>query len=272
MPDPITPPAPLAMKDIITEAGFADRAYLKDFLEKPADKDTISALIKKLDGAETLIGKKPTGIPAADAKDDELDAFFGKLRPEKPEDYTIEAGEKPDEGFLKVVREAFHEGGSHKRQTQKILGKIMPFLKERETIRLNAVAAEKAKNDEREAAFETMLKEAVGPEYEKKSARVQQAIKELVPEKARQYADKIDDKSLVLVTAVVDALLSKYAKEDDFKGEGGGGGGKQEDKNTLVEELKKLYAEPARNDFRHADHEKINKRINEILAHPALSK
>lgn len=271
MPDPITPPAPLAMKDLITEAGLADRGWAKDYLDKPLDKDTTISFLKKLDGAETLIGKK-TLVPGADAKPEELDEFFGKVRPEKADDYAIEAGEKPDEGFIKAVRESFHDGRLHKHQAQKVLAKLVPFLKERETIRLNAAAAEKAKNDEREAAFETMLKEAVGPEYEKKSARVQQAIKELVPESARQYADKIDDKSLVLVTAVVDALLSKYAKEDDFKGDGGGGGGKQEDKNTLVEELKKLYAEPARNDFRHADHEKINKRINEILAHPALSK
>jgi hypothetical protein len=266
---PEAPPAPLAMKDLITKAGLTDRAYLKDFAEKPLDEETAIAFLKKLDGAETLIGKRPNGIPAADAKPEEWDALFGKLRPEKADDYEIKVGEKPDEGFIKVLRESLHEGGIHKSQAQKMLAKLVPHFEERAKAQTAENDKVKAANEAREAAFETMLKAAVGPEYEKKSARAQAAIKELVPEAARQYADKIDDKSLVLLTSFVDALLSKYAKEDDFKSEGGAGGG-GDSKDTLVKELHSIYANPAWKNFQHADHDKLLKREAEIMASPLL--
>jgi hypothetical protein len=267
-----TPPAPLAMKDLITEAGLADRGWAKDYLDKPLDKDTTISFLKKLDGAETLLGKPKLLLPADDAKDDEIEAFLGKLRPAKPDDYEIKLGEKPDENFVKAFRESAHFAGLNKVQTKRLVEKLTPHFQAAAKAQLEENAKAKAEADKRDSEFADLLKNMTGPEFDKKSTRVQAAVKELVPEAARKFVDKIDDKSLALFVAFADALLVKYAKEDDFNGNSGGGGGAAQDKNTLVEELKNLYAEPARNDFRHADHEKINKRINEILAHPALSK
>jgi hypothetical protein len=272
MADPATPPAPLAMKDIITEAGLADRAYLKDYLEKPLDKETALSLLKKVDNAETLIGKKTIGIPEGDDPK-QWDEFAGKMRPAKADDYEIVTGEKPDPEFLKAVREAFYDAGIHKTQANRVFGKLIPTLQAAGKAQKEKAAALEAEMEKRDKEFADLLKNMTGPEFDKKSARVQAAVKELVPEQARKFVDKIDDKSLALFVAFADSLLAKYAKEDDFTGNtGGGGGGGAPDKEGLIKELHTLYGSEAWKNFQHADHEKTKKRVDEILASPLLAK
>ena len=68
------------------------REYLKPYLEKDA-MEVLPELLKKLDGAETLIGKRPA-VPARDA----ADALYKKLIKNKIEvlydDRDVRAGEK----------------------------------------------------------------------------------------------------------------------------------------------------------------------------------
>lgn len=240
-----------------------DRGWVKPFLEKPWGPETAADVFKKLDGAETLIGKK-TLIPGADAKPEDVEAFFGKLRPAKADDYEIKAGENADAEFLKAFRESAYYAGMDKRQVSRQLEKLVPVLQARAKAQADADAA-------RDAEFEATIKEIAGPDYEKKMARAQAAAKELVPEKARQFVDKMDDKSLILFVTFADALLTKYAGEDDFSGKGGAGAGSTgQDKKSLVDELHKLYASDGWKDFRHTDHEKTKTRVNEILASSAL--
>lgn len=271
MPETQTPPPPLAMKDLITEAGLADRGWAKDYLDKPLDKDTTISFLKKLDGAETLLGKPKLLLPADDAKDDEVEAFLGKLRPAKADDYEIKLGEKPDENFVKAFRESAHFAGLNKVQTKRLVEKLTPYFQAAAKAKTDENTAAKAVADKRDADFETLLKSMTGDEFEKRSARVQNAVKELVPETARKFVDKIDDKSLALFVTFADALLSKYAKEDDFKGgNNGGGGGGGQDKETLIKELHTLYASEGWKNFQHSDHEKTKKRVDEILASPVF--
>lgn len=269
---PITPPAgtpppdanaPKLFKDIVP-AELHERGWAKPFLDKPWSPELGVELSKKLDGAETLIGKK-TLIPSADAKPEEIDAFLGKLRPEKPEDYEFKLGEKPDEGFVKAFRESAHFAGLSKVQTARLVEKLTPHFQ----------ASAKAKSDAeaaREAEYAKVLGEMTGgADFSKKQARVMNAARELVPKEARAFVDKMDDKSLALFAVFADAVLSKYAGEDDFKADGPAGGGGGEDKAALTAELHKLYASDGWvKGFQHPDHEKTVKRVNEILAHQAL--
>ena len=89
-----------------------DRPYLKDYLDKPWGKEVGAEFFKKLDGAESLIGKRPSIPDAKTAKPEELEKFFEQYRPEKPEDYElpVEKDVKLDDTFAKAVRSAFHEG------------------------------------------------------------------------------------------------------------------------------------------------------------------
>jgi hypothetical protein len=252
-------PAVQTFKEIIP-AEFHERGWAKPYLDKPFNAELGIELTKKLDGAETLIGKK-TLIPGPDAKPEEIDAFLGKLRPEKADDYEIKAGEKADQEFLKTFREAAHHAGMNKVQLARQLEKLSPFFAAREKAAADAIAA-------REAEFATLVKAAVGPEHEKKTARVQNALKELAPDSVKQFIDKIDDKNLVLVVAAVDAILTKYAGEDDFNPEKNPGGGGGADKAALVEESKKIFASEAWTNFQHPEHDKAKKRIEEIYASP----
>lgn len=260
-----TPPASLQFKDLIAEAGLTDRGWAKDFADKPLDKDTGLALLKKLDGAETLIGKK-TLIPGADAKPEEVEAFLSKLRPAKADDYgELKMGEKADPEFVKTFREAAHHAGMDKRQVDRQLEKLVPVFAAHAKKQADAAAA-------RDVEFQNVIKENMGgADWDKRTARAKTAARELVPEVAKKFIDKMDDGSLVLFTTMVDAVLKKYAGEGDFNGgEGAAGGGAGASKDELIKELHTLYAKPERNDFKHADHDKVNKRIEEILASPAL--
>lgn len=257
------PPSPLVMKELIEAAGLTDRAYLKDFADKPLDKDVATALLKKLDGAETLIGRK-IGIPGADAKPDELDKFYATLRPAKAEEYEFKLGEKPDEEFVRAFRESAHFAGLSKTQTSRLVEKLTPHF---EAVAQKQVA-ERARLDQE---FDGLAKALFGDAQDKKIARVQAAIKDLAPEPVKKFAERLDNNALALVAGVVNAVLDKYAKEDDFSGGGAGAGSAGgTDKDTLIKELHTLYATPAWKDFQHADHKQTRARIDEILAHPAL--
>ena len=264
MPDapPAAPPASLTMKDLLGESGLADRGWAKDYLEKPLDKDTGIALLKKLDGAESLIGKK-TLIPGADAKPEEWDQFLAKLRPEKTDDYGYKAGEKADPEFIKAFIDSAHHAGLSKTQLARLSDKLSPFFQGRD----KAAADERAAND---AKFNDMVKAAVGPEWEQKLATVQAAMREYAPESTKEFIGKLSPEALTLVVGAVHGILAKYASEDDLKGLGKGGSGASGGavtKETLLAEAKAIYANPGWKNFQHPDHAKLLARNKEIFAH-----
>lgn len=263
MPEPIVadPPAPVLTKTFVP-ADLHDREWAKPFLEKPWNAETGAEVFKKLEGAQSLLGKK-LGIPAADAKDDEIVKFHEALRPGKAEDYELTLGEKPDEAFVKSFREAAFEAGASKRTVKVLTEKLTPFFKERAA----AVSAEQAKMETEYAAF---AKEAMGEGWDKRQGRVMNAIKELAPEGAKKFIDKMNNNDMALMVATLDAVLSKYAKEDDFKGGEGNNASGAPDKEALMTELKTLYAHPGWKNFTNPESAKVRKRVEEILASPLL--
>ena len=258
MPEPETPTIPLTKTFV--PADLHDREYLKPFLEKPWNAETGAEVFKKLEGAQVLLGKK-RGIPEGDDQK-EWDEFHSKLRPAKADDYEIETGEKPDKEWLAVLRTGAHESGISNRQLKGLTSKLAPFFKGR----AEAQAAETAKMEKEYVDF---AKQAMGEGWDKRQGRVMQAIKELAPEGAKKFIDKLNNNDMALMVATIDSVLSKYAKEDDFKAPEGGGGGAP-DKDALVAELKTLYANPAYRDFTKPDSAKIRARVEEILASPLL--
>lgn len=257
---PQDPPAPVLTKTFVP-ADLHDREWAKPFLEKPWNAETGAEVFKKLEGSQALLGKK-LGIPAADAKDDEITKFHEALRPAKADDYEIAFGENPDKDFIKTFREAAFEAGASKRTAKVLTDKLMPFFKGR----AEAHAAEMAKM---ETEYATFAKDAMGEGWDKRQGRVMAAIKELAPEGAKKFIDKLNNNDMALMVATIDSVLKKYAKEDDFVAPPGGGGGGQ-DKEALVTELKTLYANPAYKDFTKPDSAKVRKRVEEILASPLL--
>jgi len=264
MPDPITqdPPAPKLFKDI-APAEFHDRGWIKPFLDKPYTPELGVELVKKLDGAETLIGKK-TLIPGADAKPEEVEAFYSKLGLEKAEGYDVKAlGEKPDEGFMKEVQAAAHKGRLTQAQLNGFLSTLAPGIAARQKAVADAQAA-------RDAEFETIVKTTFGADNAKVLARATELLKEHTPEPLRPFIDKLDNNALAILTGITDSFARKYMSEDELKAKDTGTGGGNSDKETLSAEALKLQSSEAFKNHQHPEYAATQKRVAEIYAHPAF--
>lgn len=252
--DSQTPPAPLLMKDLLGEANLADRGWAKDYADKPLDKDTATALLKKLDGAESLIGRK-IGIPGDDAKPEEIEKFYSTLRVQKPEDYEFKLGEKPDENFVKEMRAAAHKAGLSKKQMAEFVGGLAPGFKARQ----EAVAAEQAKLDKE---FEQLAATTFGADKDKIIERVKGALDEYAPAAVKAQIGRLDNNTLALVAGVVNAIMVKYMPEDKLNGGKGG----SSDGVDAREEGRKLMASPEYRDPFHPKHAEVKAKVDALYA------
>ena len=252
--------APVFLKDYTPE-DLRDKPYLKDFLDKPVDKDTIGALMKKLDGAETLIGKRPNGIPAADAKDDVWDEYLSKLRPSKAEEYEIKVkeGVSPDEGFLAAVRASFLAGDISKRQAAKFMAKFGAEMEGYSAKREEGFKVEQGKKD---AAFQTLAAAALGAENKVVMERVKATLKEHCPPTMKAYLDKLTDENLVIMAAAIDGVQRKYMSEDELNPKPNGNGGGNE--KSVSERGRELMASKAYTDPWHPEHDKVVAEVNAL--------
>lgn len=255
-----TPPTDKLLKEIIPP-DLHDKPYMKDFLDKPQNAETLASVFKKLDGAESLIGRK-IGIPAADAKPEEVEKFYGSLRPGKPEEYEFKLGETADKDFEAALRASFHSAGVSKHQATKFLESLMPVFQERE----KKVKEAQAKAD---GEFDELVKKSLGPDNAKVIDRAKWAIDEHVPAALKAAANKLSNENLAIVAGVVDAILVKYAPEDVLT-KGGETRPAGDDRDALMKEALKLQGSDAWKNFRHPDHESTVKRVTEIFANPVF--
>ena len=216
---------------------FQDREYIKPWLDKPWDKAMGAEIFKKLDGAESLIGKRPAIPDVKTAKPEEMEKFFEQFRPEKAEDYEIplDKDAKPNDAFLKAVRSAFHEGKISKVQAGKFLATMDNFGREQRKV----IAQEQAKKDQE---FDTLAKTMLGEENKPTMERVKKLISEHAPSVAKASIAKLDDNNLLIMAAVIDAIHKKYAPEDDLGGKGGKGGSGNGGAGTTAEKRERARA------------------------------
>ena len=235
------------------------KEYLKPYLDKEA-LEALPDLLKKLDGAESLIGKRPA-IPARDAADADLDKHFGQFRPDKSDDYEIPLpqGAKPDLEFLKATRDAFHAGNMSKRQAALFLAKMTEFGKARDA----AINAQRAKAAQE---FDTLSKTALGEQNKVVMERAMKAIRENAPAALKAHLDKMDDNHLVLMTGVVDAIMQKYMPKGDLNGGAGAGGGAGDEKSlgSLQEKVRTLMASKAFSNWQDPKHAETNAEVKRL--------
>lgn len=239
-----------------------DRPYLKDYLDKPWDKTVGAEFFKKLDGAESLIGKRPAIPDPKTAKPEELDKFFEQFRPEKAEDYEVPGAgdEKVDQGFIKAVRAGLHAGKISKVQATGLLKAIAEYGAE--------VRKTQAGEQQRKAAeFDALAKSVLGEQNKTIMENTRKLIKELAPAAAQFSLDKLDDNQLVVMASIIQSIHKKYAPEDDSltgkpgsAGSGGGQGGIEE-KRT---EMRTIMASKAYTNWQDAGHEAALKRVQTL--------
>ena len=254
---PQTPP-PAAFETIIPDE-FKDRTYLADLKGKPVGPDTYKELFKKLDGAQTLIGKK-TGVPAADAPAEEWEKFHAALRPAKADDYEIPVneGSKPDPEVQKAVKGIFHEAGLTKAQASKLMAKFEGFVDGQTKAQREAAAAA-------DAEFEALTKKTFGPENEKVLSRSKELLNTLTPPEMSPFLNRLPNESLVLIAGLMESVRAKFMKEDSMDG-GGGEGGSATDVATLRKQARDLMASPSFKDTFHQDHATTKAKVDAIYA------
>lgn len=246
-----------ATLDSIIPAEFKDQAYLKDLKGLPVGPEGYSALFKKLDGAEKLIGKK-TAIPDANAPEAEWDSFFSRLRPESPEAYEFKGKDGKEAGdpeFLKSVKSIFHEAGVPKSQASKVYAKFEALVAEKQ-------AAQTAETERLDNEFNEMVSKAFGADNEKALTTARKMIEDFTPENLKAHVQRLPNESLVLLAGIMNNVAAKFMKEERMNPNGGQPSG--QDETALRTEAKKIMASAEFNDFQHPGHEAAVKRKNEI--------
>lgn len=248
--------APELFSTVIPEE-YRDKPYLKDFLSKPVGPETYKELFKKVDGLETVVGKKSVGIPAADAKPEDWEAFRAKLRPETPDAYDFPVGKDADPVFLKDIKETFHAAGVEKGQAAKIVEGLKKAI---DTQNAGLLAAQKAHNDE----FDAMRAKLFGAEHDKVMANSKAMLEENAPAAVKPFINDLDNKALIVMAGVLDSLKKRYGVEDTI--DGGEGNANNADAAALQAEGLKLLADPAFKDFTDPRHAEVVARKTQVFA------
>jgi len=278
-PDPVKTPPPAATPEVGAKKSFSEfipedfrsKPYLKEIAAMEDGPEARVALFKKLDGAETLVGKK-SGVPAADAPAEEWEKFGTALRPEKPEDYEIVVpeGDKEDPVFSKMVRDSFHKAGIHKSQARKFQDALVPALREAQKAQ---VEAGKAAAIEQDKKFDAEVTTMFGAEKDKALAKAKAMLDTAtatVPA-ARERLGKLDNDAVLVVAALYHAIHSKYESED----RGADGGGKSstpQDGVSLRDEVNKLVATPAYSNEWDPKHEEVRAKVRSLCEKIAATK
>lgn len=220
--------------------------------------DTIEKLFQKFDGAQTLIGKRPAGIPQNDSPKEEWDKFYQSVgRPESADKYEFGEAIKNiprDEVLVKGVKEIFFEAGLSSHQAKTIQEKYDKMLSE--TV--------EAQTKEQDTAFDTMANETWGQNKQKVLTDTQTLLNKHTPEKFQDYIKDLDNSSLIVLASVLNNIKKEYINEDRPLGDSPGSPAKS--KEEIRMEARQLMANPAySNDF-HPDHEMINKKVKDLYA------
>ncbi len=227
-------------------AGEANEfAIPEEYKEKGWAKDLNSyeAVYKKLDGAESLLGKRPAeGIqrPGENATPEEMASFYGALgRPETADKYEFNREGQP-EGMAafnspemdNAAKDIFHKYGLTPEQATGIQTDYEALLGE--TYSQQVAAEQQLDND-----FEAMTTKAFGNEKETILANAKALLTENTPEEFSDYVQNLPIEALTVMAGVLDKIKSKYISEDAFdtiKG-GSSGAGTVEELRAQAREL-----------------------------------
>lgn len=210
---------------------YQEKGWYKELLknEKPSE-----ALLKQFDNAQSMIGKKAPGVPAADAGEEAWEAFYASTRPETAEAYELEPtdfGEEHAE-LAEVLREArspemvadvkemFHKFGIAPRQakemaaaydqlTMKHFGDKFSQMGEQQKLSAEQEA-------ERDAKFDTLSKQVFGDDVDNVLDVAQKELERVVPEGFEKDITSLDNRSAVMLAAALHAQAKRYGAEDSW--------------------------------------------------------
>lgn len=236
---------------------YKDKDYLKDV-------QSFEQLYKKLDGAQELIGKRPGGIPATDASEEEKASFYKSWgRPDKAEEYTSPEIKLPD-GVEKnteldaFAKDLFHKAGLNQDQVNIIQGGY-----EQKVLEMGAAAA--PDQDALNKEFDVMTDKLFADRKDAILKNGNLLLVENTPEELKEAVAKLDNKSLLIMSAVLDSVREKYIAEDVMPV-----GGDPVDQTATVNELRQqardLMAKPEYTSKSEKGHADVKQQVDDIYA------
>jgi hypothetical protein len=230
---------------------YKDKGYLKDV-------KSLDDVYKKLDGAQSLIGKTRVNFPTDESSDEDRKAFnIASGMPETAAEYAFEfpEGAERDEGFETQIKELFHSAG--------ISGKAATVI---QTGFDNIVTAmNEAGAEAKTAEFEQMATDMFGDNTAEVLSSAEALLQENLPEELFDRFEALPNDAKMAMSVVLKGIKDKYINEDNINDLNGGSGGAN-DIEGLRKKAMELRDNPAYKDGFHKDHEKVNNELTEIYA------
>ena len=256
------PPAAESAPAFVVPDAYKDRGWV----EKVKSTDD---LWKTLDNAQSLLGKRPAGIPAADAPDADWETFYNAARPESPDKYTLSDIEGIPEGI---------DLAPYKAQAQKLMYEAGLTPKQAEAVwkQYGAIEVESFKQKlgqsqaDLDKKFDETAAKVLGDKREAASTVAQEAIKTYVSEELRTSFVNNPEGMVAMIElangyeAKLAAVRAEYGAEGKLPD-----GGQQvaaSDINETVAKLAKLRLSAEAQDFTRPGHGKVMQEISELQA------
>lgn len=198
---------------------YSDRTWTKTI--KSSDD-----LWKTLDNVQSLIGKRPAGIPAADAPEADWEKFYNAAgRPEAADKYNLPDIEGLPEGvdlapYKTQAAELFYKAGLTQKQSEAVWKSYLELEKGTAAKGTEAFKAQQAELDKQ---FDELTGKLFGDKYDDVSQRAQAFISGALPDELKPVIEEVaqNPKALVAMIKVADyaqneiaAIKAKYAGED----------------------------------------------------------
>ena len=194
---------------------------------------SVDDLWKLTANSQSLLGKRPAGIPTADAPPEEWDKFNAALGvPDVADKYELVGSDKlpPEMDLTPYIAEA--QGLFHKAKLTPSQAKMVwdGYLE----MQVNNVDGFKAQSAEREAEldkqFNDMSAKLFGDKYGEVSTKAQEFITQALPEDLRPSLQNLSDNPQALLAVIkmadysrneIATIKAKYGQEDRLSSGGG---------------------------------------------------
>jgi len=196
-----------------------------EFREKPYFKDkSFVDVMKEHDNLQTLLGKRPEGIPTKESSEEDWTKFLTSLRPETADEYELpetdfSKSQGRSEDYIKSAKDILYKANVNKRQASEILKGFESFLGEAQS-KADATSAEATKA--REEEFEALLDKTYADQKQTVIDRTKKLMTDSVDasmkEKVAEVLKDIPNDTLFALTAVLDGVYKKHIAEDSPPG------------------------------------------------------
>lgn len=226
--------SPLTSIDLKTliPAEFAEKGYLKDIIAK----NDFTGLLKQLDNAQSLVGKK-LGIPGPESTPEEKAKFLEALgKPKAHTEYSVKR-EGMDDKTTEYFQKLFHSADMSKMQADKVMAALDQMGKDNSA----SMLADAKANDEN---FDKLVTSTFGERADEAVANAKAFMSKYMPKEFHAKMDEAPNEVLVAVASLVDNIIKNYTREENLLGGNNGSTPPPFTADEIQGKMSELYASP----------------------------